>query len=61
LSATKGPSRTAELACTISAMRSLPTPLGPVISTGTSARATWQAMPMARAMAVEANTMPRRS
>ena len=55
------PVRTAELACTIDAMRSLPAPFGPVISTGTSERATWQARSSVRAMASEANTSPSRS
>ena len=40
---TKGPVATEELAWTMAAMRSLPVPLGPVMSTGRLERATWQA------------------
>jgi hypothetical protein len=45
----------------ISAIFSLPLPLGPVISTGRSDRATWQARAIARSLAGSANTAPRRS
>ncbi|MCW0417778.1 hypothetical protein NB689_003532 [Xanthomonas sacchari] len=45
----------------ICAIFSLPLPLGPVISTGSSERATWQARAMARSLAGSANTAPHRS
>ncbi len=45
----------------ISAIFSLPAPLGPVISTGRSERATWQARLMTRSLAGSANTTPARS
>ncbi len=61
LRVTNGPSGTAELAWMISAIFSLPAPLGPVIRTGTSARATWQASAITRSIAGSANTAPRRS
>jgi hypothetical protein len=60
-SVTNGPLATAEFACTISAIRSLPAPLGPVISTGTSERATWQASATSRSVAGSATIIPRRS
>ena len=43
------------------AIFSLPAPFGPVISTGTSAAATWTARSTSRAMASLWNTSPQRS
>ena len=50
-----------ELAWMISASFSLPEPFGPVIRTGTSARATWRASVTTPRIASLSNTMPRRS
>ena len=56
--ATNGPWRTAEFACTIAAMRSLPAPFGPVTRSGSGERATWQASSSVRIIASDSNTMP---
>ncbi|KAG1240710.1 hypothetical protein G6F68_017397 [Rhizopus microsporus] len=56
-----GPLAASELAWMICAIFSLPAPLGPVISTGSSERATWQARAMTRSLAGSANTAPHRS
>ena len=61
LTRTNGPLFAAELAWMISARISLPAPLGPVMSTGTSARATCVAICTTACMAALRYTMPRRS
>jgi len=58
---TNGRALRRELAWTISATFSLPAPLGPVMSTGTSARATWSARVTTACIRSLAHTAPQRS